>query len=201
MGTLTTHSQQFLDVYVMMVGAVAMLGLYFCLMHNVLKRKLGIWKKRSKTSGTDTRPGVHDLQRLYQSLDPGIQDLSYTAPQTQTVSSSSSNYSWLQMSQSHPISSPQGMQSLTKCSKAASKALGSSQSQLEQVQEKLTSLLVSLEHSAKLAKECSSSVPKHLTQNSGNGTSIHLENLQSLETTLSMYVTHLRQVLKKSRKR
>src|ERR1700690_804338 len=199
MGTSITHLHPFLDVYVMMVGAVAMLGLYFCLMHNVLKRKLGIWKKKSKTSGPDmNRNGNLYNQPVIHSQTVGW---SYTAPQTQTVSSSSSNYSWLQMSQSHPISSPQGMQSLTKCSKAASKALGSSQSQLEQVQEKLTSLLVSLEHSAKLAKECSSSVPKHLTQNSGNGTSIHLENLKNLETTLSMYATHLRQVLKKSRKR
>src|ERR1700690_1977099 len=180
MGISTTHLLAFLVGSALMAIVRKMPELFLNLTLTELGQKMDIWKKRSKTSGTDT-----NLNKVYVSQISDPRDWLSTALPTQTASSNSSNLQWTGwMTAQEPYG--QGIQSLIKCSKAASKAPAFSPSLREQERERLTGLLGSLEHCVKLVKEYLSFQQKHPIQNFGLDISLPYKTLIGFENTLCM---------------
>src|ERR1700690_1403275 len=202
MGTLTTPLSQFSAGYVLMAALLMMLGAFLSRTLRGLGQTMDIWKPKSKTSGIDMNPNPFAYPKgsivNFRTMEV-IPDLSSTVRPTQTASSNSmSNFSWLPTQMVQQIYK-QATPSLTKCFKAGSRAAVRSPLPREQEREKLTGLLVSLEHCAKRVKRCLYLAQKLRILNSGKDISQLCPSLQTSEAMLSTYVTHLRQTLKKSK--
>ena len=138
MEILTTLLLAFVAAYVMTIILVRMHLGYWNLTLYEPEHLRDIWKPKLKTSGADMSHERREVDRLFnlvmdnQTLTQGS---SFIPPQTQTASSNSSyqNAIWLQ---NQIDNYKQAMPSLTKCSKADSKAKGCLQPQRSQGKEK-----------------------------------------------------------------
>lgn len=158
-----------------------------------LERQMDISKRKLEMSGIDTRPNWA-YEPLLQATYPAW---SYIPPQTRTVSNNTQTVSWQyqQYPNTLPVISP-----LTNLP-AVSADLTSLRSQHVRELAKQIGLLVQLERSVKRVRKSCSLAQKCPSTKYGSGIGQLSKTMESLQTTVSMYATTLRQMQKELKKR